>query len=49
MKAIFAILALAVGNFLYQLIQAEPNWFVAVERSWFQAWAVGFYALIWRE
>lgn len=46
MKVVPVILALAAGNFLYQLIQTEPSWSVAIERSWFQGWAVVFYALI---
>jgi hypothetical protein len=38
-------LGLTVGNFAYQLFLAEPNFLVALERSYFQALAIFFYFL----
>lgn len=41
-------LALAVGNFVYQMLRADPNWAQAVERSLFQF--VAMFALwAWKE
>ena len=37
------IIALIAGNFFYQLIQADPNWVTAIERSYFQTTAILFY------
>ena len=37
------IVGLAIGNFIYQMFMAEPNYFVALERSFFQAIAVVAY------
>lgn len=49
MNAVLLAIALAAGNFLYQSVFAEtPNWLVAAERSYFQAFAIGFYALMSR-
>lgn len=31
---------LAAGNFFYQFIQAEPNYWTALDRSFFQACAL---------
>ena len=47
MKALLAISALAVGNFLYQLLLDQPNWLEALDRSFFQAIAIGLYVWIW--
>jgi len=38
---IMAILFL-FGNFVYQLLQVAPDYFVAIERSFFQALAMVF-------
>ena len=38
-------LGLTVGNFAYQLFLAEPDFFVALERSYFQALAIFLYFL----
>ena len=47
MAAISLILALSLGNFIYQGVFAETaNWLVAAERSYFQAFAIGLYALM---
>lgn len=34
------VVGMAAGNFIYQMLAAEPNFFVALERSFFQAVAV---------
>ena len=39
------IIGLTLGNFAYQLFTAEPNMAVALERSFFQATAIGVYIL----
>jgi hypothetical protein len=38
-------LGLTAGNFAWQLLSAKPNFFVALERSYFQAMAIFFYFL----
>lgn len=40
--------ALAVGNFVYQMPLADPNWAQAAERSFFQSIAM-FALLAWKE
>jgi hypothetical protein len=40
MKAYLIIVWMATCNFVYQLIQTEPNYFVAAERSYFQTFAI---------
>lgn len=44
MKALTVILALTIGNFLYQyFFAAPPNYAVAFERSFFQAVAIAIF------
>lgn len=46
MKAVLFIVVLMVTNFLYQYVfQDVPNWYVAWERSYFQAIAISAYWL----
>lgn len=44
MNPILFILALTVGNLAYQLL-TDQSWTIALERSFFQAVAVGLYVL----
>ena len=51
MRAVAFIAALVVGNFVYQAITGRHDYAVAIERSWFQGWALGSYAVFtwgWR-
>ena len=53
MKAFLVFFWLAVGAFVYQWVQAEPNYVAAVERSYFQGVALFTYwvldSFIWRD
>lgn len=33
-------IGLTAGNFTYQWLFGDPNWHVAVDRSWSQLWAI---------
>lgn len=44
--AIFACFGFCIANFLYELIEGAQNWGRASERSFFQAWAVITYEII---
>lgn len=39
---------LILGNIIFQLSQTDPNWLQCSERSFFEAVAIGLYAL-WRK
>lgn len=41
--------ALGVGNFLYQMIQWEPDFGVAIERTFFQSVAIGVFVFLNKE
>lgn len=44
-RVIAACLMFLSGNFVYPLFAKDPNWFVAIERAFFQAIAMVF--VIW--
>jgi len=48
MTALLLIGGLTVGNFLYQMFMSEPNFFLAFERSYFQAVAIVAYVFMSR-
>lgn len=43
MNALYAIVGLTAGNFIYQWFFENPDWMTATERSFFQATAILFY------
>lgn len=43
MNALYAIVGLTAGNFIYQWLFVEFDWMAATERSFFQAMAILFY------
>ena len=46
MKALAVFIGVAAGNFAYQLVQADPSWTTALERSWFQGSALFAYYIM---
>ena len=46
-KLLSAVSGLAVGHLLYQYLQAEPNFGIAWERTWFQVNAIVLYEIFW--
>ena len=44
-RVIIAGVLFLVGNFIHPLFAKDPNWFVAIERTFFQAIAMAF--IIW--
>lgn len=46
--AIFMVVLLAVSNFGWQYLVGEHNWWSALERSWFQAFAILLAYTTWR-
>lgn len=45
MSALVITSILTLGNFIYQALQKNPSWDVAIERSYFQAVAIAFYLI----
>lgn len=46
MRTLFIIVALVASNFVYQWIfRDQPDWSIAIDRSYFQAVAVYIYTL----
>lgn len=52
MKALSVFTGLVIANFAYQFTNVEPEYIVALERSWFQGTALFCYYLmdkyVWR-
>ena len=52
MKALSVFTGLVIANIAYQLVSDNPNYLVALERSWFQGTALFCYYLmdkyVWR-
>lgn len=46
--AVFMVVLLTISNFGWQYIVGEYNWSNALERSWFQAFAILFAYIAWR-
>lgn len=40
LTAFFVTIGLTVGNFVFQFLASEPNWMVALDRSFFQFLAI---------
>lgn len=47
--AITLLLALAIGNFGYELAKTTPDYMNAVEHTYFQAWALFLAWSVWRK
>lgn len=53
MKALLVFISLLIGHVVAQYLKADPSYIVAVERSYFQGWALLVYwfmnKFVWRE
>jgi hypothetical protein len=53
MKALLVFIGLLFGNFVAQWLKADPIYVDAIERSFFQGWALlmywAFEKFLWRE
>lgn len=48
LMVLYVITPLAVGNFLYQALDGEGLWLLALERTYFQLLAVALARVIWK-
>jgi hypothetical protein len=53
MKALIIFIGLSMGNFIHQWLNVEPLYTVAIERSYFEGWALLTYwfmdKFFWKE
>ena len=43
MKLVTVVIGLTLGNFIWQWLFGRHEWLVALERSYFQLWAIATY------
>lgn len=48
MRAVFAVISLALSNYIYQWMQVDPNWDQALDRSFFQLVGIWIYVMVWK-
>lgn len=44
MVAFVTVICLIIANFAYQAVQVQPDYVIALDRSWFQATAILIFA-----
>jgi len=53
MKALLVFISLLIGNVVAQYLNVDPSYIVAIERSYFQGWALLVYCamnkFVWGE